>query len=545
MIKSASIPVSAAVLAALLVAPAASAAAAREADPVFEPSEGRLYVSPAIGYWNFEGDEPLEDGLYGSLRVGYDYDEWWVFEANAIFAPSLDENLAGNPVGGGWGWDDGTGYKVHDRKQSKSKGPDRYFDHTWGLQLYGDAMLHFTSWDRLDPYVIFGVGLETFGKDVLEKDVSLNARAGAGLMYHLDDSWTLRFDTRVNIAGYNTEFNHTMDVGVLYRFGAADIVPPPPAGPFDTDGDGLTDDDEIRRGTDPNNPDTDGDGLLDGEVVLRHKTDPLNPDTDGDGLTDGAEVRKYLTDPRNPDTDGDGLLDGDEVKKYGTDPRDPDTDHDGLKDGEEVVKYGTNPLDPDTDNDGLTDGDEAKKYGTNPLNPDSDYDMLSDGAEVLKYGTNPLDPDTDKGGVRDGHEVIYDKTNPLDPADDILFFELKINFDTDKSVIKPQYFDQLDKVAKVMIENPGSTATVEGHADRRATSQRAHNLRLSDSRAKAICAYLQGKGIDASRLKAIGYGFDHPKAPNDPKEGNLENRRVEVYIEGVRTGKVNYVNPGR
>ena len=542
MIKSSLIPATTAALAVLLAAPAARAA---EAGPA-ESDVGRWYVSPAIGYWNFEGDEPLEDGFYGSLRVGYDYSEWWMFELNAIFAPSLDENFAGNPVDSGWGWDDGTGYKVHDKQQSKSKGDDRYFDDTWGLQLYGDAMLHFTSWERLDPYIIFGLGFETFGKDVMEHPVSLNARAGAGLMYHLDDSWTLRFDTRVNLAGYNTEFNHTMDVGFIYRFGADQIKndPPPPV-PLDTDGDGLTDEDEVRRGTDPNNPDTDGDGLLDGEEVLRYKTNPLNPDTDGDGLTDGQEVRKYGTNPLNPDTDGDGLLDGDEVEKYGTDPRNPDTDGDGLLDGEEVVKYGTNPLDPDSDNDGLKDGEEVKKYGTNPLNPDSDYDMLSDGAEVLKYGTNPLDPDTDKGGVRDGHEVIYDGTNPLDGSDDILFFELKINFDTDKSVIKPQYFGQLDKVAKVMLENPGSTATVEGHADRRATSQRAHNLRLSESRAKAICAYLQGKGIDGSRLKAIGYGFDHPKVPNDPQTGNLENRRVEVYIDGVKTGKVNYVNPGR
>ena len=485
MIKSASTPIAAAVLAALLAAPAASAVQAVESSDY-----GRWYISPAVGFWNFEGDEPLEDGFYGSLRVGYDYSEWWMFEVNAIFAPSLDENLSGHY------WDG----KYQEQPESKSKGDDKYFDHTWGLQLYGDAMLHFTSWERLDPYVIFGVGLETFGKDVMKDSCSLNGRIGGGVMYHIDDSWTLRADTRVNLAGYNTEFNHTLDVGVLYRFGADRIKDdPPPAVPADSDGDGLTDEDEIRRGTNPN----------------------------------------------NPDTDGDGLLDGDEVKKYGTDPRDPDTDHDGLKDGEEVVKYGTNPLDPDSDNDGLKDGEEVKKYGTNPLNPDSDYDMLSDGAEVLKYGTNPLDPDTDKGGVRDGHEVIYDQTNPLQGADDILFFELKINFDTDKSVIKPQYFDQLDRVAKVMLDNPGSTATVEGHADRRATSQRAHNLRLSESRAKAICAYLQGKGIDGSRLKAIGYGFDHPKVPNDPKEGNLENRRVEVYIDGVKTGKVNYVNPGK
>ncbi|NNC87914.1 MAG: hypothetical protein HKN82_05575 [Akkermansiaceae bacterium] len=61
--------------------------------------------------------------------------------------------------------------------------------------------------------------------------------------------------------------------------------------PGDSDGDGLSDQDEIRiHGTDPNNPDTDGDGLLDGQEVNDTGTDPLNPDTDGDGCDDGAEL---------------------------------------------------------------------------------------------------------------------------------------------------------------------------------------------------------------------------------------------------------------
>ncbi|WGX99514.1 Stk1 family PASTA domain-containing Ser/Thr kinase [Nocardioides sp. L-11A] len=50
--------------------------------------------------------------------------------------------------------------------------------------------------------------------------------------------------------------------------------PAPP--PTDTDGDGLPDDDETARGTDPNNPDTDGDGVSDGQEVA-NGTDPLNP----------------------------------------------------------------------------------------------------------------------------------------------------------------------------------------------------------------------------------------------------------------------------
>ncbi|WP_425465176.1 Stk1 family PASTA domain-containing Ser/Thr kinase [Nocardioides humi] len=51
---------------------------------------------------------------------------------------------------------------------------------------------------------------------------------------------------------------------------------PPPAPPTDTDGDGLPDDDEVTRGTDPTNPDTDGDGVSDGDEVAAG-TDPLNP----------------------------------------------------------------------------------------------------------------------------------------------------------------------------------------------------------------------------------------------------------------------------
>lgn len=87
-------------------------------------------------------------------------------------------------------------------------------------------------------------------------------------------------------------------------------------------------------------------------------TDPLNPDTDGDGLTDPEEVRMYKTNPRKVDTDGEGLPDGDEVKKYKTDPTKPDTDGDGLTDAEELSITKTNPLNPDTDGDGIVDGQD-------------------------------------------------------------------------------------------------------------------------------------------------------------------------------------------
>ncbi len=68
---------------------------------------------------------------------------------------------------------------------------------------------------------------------------------------------------------------------------------------LDSDGDGLTDEEEISLGTDPHNIDTDGDGLFDREEVKVYGTDPLNPDTDGDGYKDGDEVKNGYN-PKGP-----------------------------------------------------------------------------------------------------------------------------------------------------------------------------------------------------------------------------------------------------
>ena len=65
-------------------------------------------------------------------------------------------------------------------------------------------------------------------------------------------------------------------------------------------------------------------------------------DSDGDGLSDYDELHVYGTDPLKGDTDADGLSDGDELV-CGTDPLNPDTDGDGILDGDELI-LGTDPL---------------------------------------------------------------------------------------------------------------------------------------------------------------------------------------------------------
>lgn len=65
-------------------------------------------------------------------------------------------------------------------------------------------------------------------------------------------------------------------------------------------------------------------------------------DSDGDGISDFDEITKYSTDPLNEDTDGDRLTDGLEIE-LGTNPLERDTDNGGVDDGTEVLKDGTNP----------------------------------------------------------------------------------------------------------------------------------------------------------------------------------------------------------
>ena len=118
-------------------------------------------------------------------------------------------------------------------------------------------------------------------------------------------------------------------------------------------------------------------------------------DTDGDGLTDHEEVY-FGTDPNNADTDGDGLSDRDEVRKYGTDPldsdADKDSDGDGLTDAEEYLA-GTDPLNPDTDGDGLSDSIE-EEVGLDPTRDDiSRYEILNFDIDLPEW--IPIDDDDD------------------------------------------------------------------------------------------------------------------------------------------------------
>jgi OmpA-OmpF porin, OOP family len=103
-----------------------------------------------------------------------------------------------------------------------------------------------------------------------------------------------------------------------------------------------------------------------------------------------------------------------------------------------------------------------------------------------------------------------------------------VQFDNGKASIIKKSLPILDEVAKVMMANPSYKLAIEGHTDN--AGDKGKNLQLSDDRAKAVKAYLMGKGVAENRMKSTGFGDTKPKADNKTAKGKAANRRVEFII---------------
>ncbi|MBK7107209.1 MAG: OmpA family protein [Ignavibacteriae bacterium] len=301
-------------------------------------------------------------------------------------------------------------------------------------------------------------------------------------------------------------------------------------GSSDSDLDGISKDQEIELGTNPDIADSDGDGLTDGLEFNQYKTDPLNSDSDGDGLTDNDEIKNYTTNPNIIDTDKDGLTDGDEIYQHQTDPLREDSDIDGIKDKIELDEFKTNPTNSDTDKDALKDGDEIHKYKTDPTKQDTDGDGIFDGDEIFKYNTNPSKADTDSGTVNDKVEIDR-KTNPLNPEDDVVLDIAApvilegVTFETGSVELTPESEKMLLRVLNTLNIYPDIKVEIRGYTDN--VGNTSKNLKLSQQRANSVRYWLINKGVNQERVVAKGFGKDNPIADNSTPEGKRLNRRIE------------------
>lgn len=86
----------------------------------------------------------------------------------------------------------------------------------------------------------------------------------------------------------------------------------------------------------------------------------------------------------------------------------------------------------------------------------------------------------------------------------------------------------LSRVAYNLGQFPDTDVTVVGFTDNTGSEQ--VNQKLSVQRAESVVSYLKQNGVNASRLKAIGQGWNNPIASNETAEGRAQNRRVEIFI---------------
>lgn len=112
---------------------------------------------------------------------------------------------------------------------------------------------------------------------------------------------------------------------------------------------------------------------------------------------------------------------------------------------------------------------------------------------------------------------------------DELLGDKRVSFETNSATLKWESTLILDQLAAIVDRCPDTRIRVSGHTDARGAD--ALNLPLSQARAESVTSYLASKGIDATRLSAIGYGASQPIADNVTAAGLAQNRRIEFKLE--------------
>jgi outer membrane protein OmpA-like peptidoglycan-associated protein len=97
-----------------------------------------------------------------------------------------------------------------------------------------------------------------------------------------------------------------------------------------------------------------------------------------------------------------------------------------------------------------------------------------------------------------------------------------------KAQLMPTSYPELDKLARMMAENPTVRIELEGHTDN--VGDRAKNQTLSEDRVESVKGYLISKGVTADRITGVGFGGSKPVADNSRELTRRLNRRVEFKI---------------
>ena len=490
-----------------------------------ETKAGSVEFSPFAGYSFFEKRQNLEASPVFGGRLGYNFTNYLGIEGSGEFSRS----------------------EVDDRstrfsKQGQYTSPIEDVNVT---RYYLDLIYTFMPESKFNPFVVAGYGATNLHPKINNKNMS-TLDYGVGAKYWLAERVALRLDVRDNMIFDEHIHNVETTLGVVVAMGGKSAAAPAPAAQpveqpiakaVDSDGDGVVDTLDRCPGT-PSGVAVDNSGC------------PLDSDRDGvadyldkcPGTPAGVSVDKNGC---PLDTDSDGVVD--HLDKCPGTPAGVSVDANGC------------PL--DADRDGVADyldkcpntpaGAAVDKNGC-PL--DSDQDGVADyldkcpgtpvSVKVDMYGC-PLD--SDKDGVPDyldrcPRTPTGVKVDSTGCPEVVMTIEKKaaaakrycskpavlaINFGTNKTDIKAQYYDELKTVGDFLTYFPKAKGEISGHADTVGT--KTHNLTLSQARADSVRKYIADTfGTDSARIDTKGYGFSKPVASNKTEAGRAKNRRIEA-----------------
>lgn len=103
-----------------------------------------------------------------------------------------------------------------------------------------------------------------------------------------------------------------------------------------------------------------------------------------------------------------------------------------------------------------------------------------------------------------------------------------VTFATNSATISGSFYSTLNNLAQSFREYDQNTIDIVGHTD--STGAYQYNMDLSRRRAQSVASYLQGQGVNYSRMNVRGMGPDQPVASNADSYGRQQNRRVEINL---------------
>jgi outer membrane protein OmpA-like peptidoglycan-associated protein len=111
----------------------------------------------------------------------------------------------------------------------------------------------------------------------------------------------------------------------------------------------------------------------------------------------------------------------------------------------------------------------------------------------------------------------------------LVHFDSDVLFEVNSSSLNSGSRDALDYAAEVFHEFRKTAIVTQGHTD--ASGSETYNLDLSERRAEAVMDYLIGRGVEPTRMAAVGYGESQPVASNQSASGRSQNRRVDLLLK--------------